>query len=168
MSSFTNEAELVRDFFAHSDLLDYLVLRPLNHIRGNWEMYWDHGNSKYEPEENSFAGALNILIDELASVETPESYHANEDVLAQYVIEHLNWPIKKERGRWVGANYHSILEQGGISDIDQGNLVLAASGRIRAALHRRQYHFDDMETSHRFMLAAVLSIILYCRADGEK
>jgi len=27
-----NQANNIRDFFAHSDCLDYLVLRPLSHI----------------------------------------------------------------------------------------------------------------------------------------
>lgn len=64
----------------------------------------------------------------------------------------------------VGADYDSILEQGGFHDIDEANLVAAAAGRVRAALERGQMHWDDMEDSHRRMLAAVLSVILYHRA----
>lgn len=159
-------AAQVRAFFGDSDgLLDHIVARPLSHIALNWEMTWDQVAQQYEPEEDSFASLLNQTIADLALISPPIKYHDNEDRLAQYVIEHLKWPIRKEKGRWVGADYESILEQGGFHDIDQSELVQAAAGRVRAALIRGQPHFDDMEESHQKMLGAVLTIILYHRAD---
>lgn len=152
-------------FFCNSDHLDKLVLRPLSHIKGNWELTWDKDLNKYIEEGDSFAVDLNLLIDELDRTIPPAKYHDNEDRLAEYVKTFLNWSVVKEGARWVGADYDSLLEQGGFHDIDETNLVLAASGRIQAAKVRGQLHFDDMEKSHRRMLAAVISVILYHRYD---
>ena len=157
----------VRDFFAQSDFLDYLVLRPLSHIRPNWEITWDRGSNRYAPEDDSFAGLVNELIDDLSQASPPKRYHDHEDRLAEYVRDgHLRWPIRKDGQRWVGADYQSILEQGAYGDIDLADLLLAAAGRVHAALRRGQMHFDDMEESHRRMLGAVLSIALYHRNDA--
>lgn len=159
-------ADDVRAFFASSDgVLDRLVLRPLSHITQNWELSWDHEAQAYAPEEDSFAAILNQLISDLANCRPPERYHDNEDRLAEYLREHLGWNIRKEHGRWVGEDYDVILEQGAWHDLDQANLIQAAAGRIHAAMDRRQMHFDDMERSHRRMLAAVLTIIVYHRGS---
>jgi hypothetical protein len=153
----------VRAFFSWSELLDREVLRPLSHIRPNWEASWSHSEQRYEPEENSFADELNIAIELIATTLPPERYHDNEDVLAQYVIEKLKWPIRKEGKRWVGEDYASILEQGGFEDVDQGELLTAATGRVFAAFRNGQEHYYEMEKGHRQMLAAILSIIIYHR-----
>lgn len=145
--------------------MDHNVLRPLSHIAGNWEITWNHSIQKYEPEEESFAELLNQLIFDLSTTIPPEKYHDNEDRLAEFVIENLKWPITKDRGRWVGEDYDVILEQGGFDDVGQKNLLEAATGRIYAAIKRDQTHFDEMEDSHRRMLGAVLTIILYHRSD---
>ncbi|MDR3529030.1 MAG: hypothetical protein P4L90_00535 [Rhodopila sp.] len=157
--------DAVRAFFARSDLLDHYVLRPLSHIHANWELSWDLEAERYEHEHDSFAQKLNLLIESLALTRPPSQYHDGEDSLAQYVVARLNWNIRKNGHRWVGADYDAILEQGGHGDIDQKELTLAAAGRIHAALARGQMHFDDMEKSHAGMLGAVLAIILYHRAD---
>lgn len=153
----------IKDFFDNSGLLDYLVLRPLSHIRENWELTWDNENEEYEREEDSFAGTLDELILELAKTTPPAIYHTNEDVLAGYVKKHLNWSINKVGNRFEGEDYEMILEQGGFHDINESELIQAATGRIQAALDRGQFHFDDMEDSHRKILAGVLCIILYHR-----
>jgi hypothetical protein len=157
----------VNTFLADSNFLDEDVLRPLSHILPNWELTWDEASQKYFEEKDSYAAVLNGLISELDSVTPPMRYHDNEDRLAEYVIKHLKWPIRKEGERWVGVNYDAIVEQGGFHDVDERDLVLAAAGRIRAATERGQQHFDDMQESHRRMLAAVLSIILYHRTPWK-
>jgi len=58
----------IRDFFADSDCLDYLVLRPLSHITSNWETRWDDETWRYQPEPLSFAGDLNQVIEFIATV----------------------------------------------------------------------------------------------------
>ncbi len=146
-------------------MLDYLVTRPLSHIAGNWELTWDHGSGQYEPEEDSFASLVNQMIDDITVTMPPTRYHDNEDRLAEHVVTHLKWPLHKVGNRWEGANYESILEQGSFKDIDQADLLTAAAGRVHAALDRDQEHFDDMEESHRRMLAGVLAIILYHRGN---
>ena len=152
-----------KEFFSNSDLLDYLVLKPLSHIKGNWELTWDNDKQEYVVEEDSFAELLNQLIEELGSVNTQSKYHDNEDRLAEYVRLNLNWKIKKVGKLWVGADYAAIIEQGGFRDINQEQLILAAAGRIKAAIDRNQFYFDDMEESHQKILAAALAIILYHR-----
>ena len=49
----------IKEFFANSDQLDYLVLRPLSHINMSWELTWDFDNQEYEREEGAFASLLN-------------------------------------------------------------------------------------------------------------
>lgn len=158
--------QIVRKFFRDSELLDALVLRQLAHIKSNWELTWDGQLNRYETEENSFAEKINALIDELDITDPPLRYHDNEDRLAEEVQRRLGWKIRKIGNRWVGANYPAVLEQGAGSDVDQRELMLAAAGRIRAAVDRSQMHFDEMEESHRRMLADVLAIVLYWRADA--
>lgn len=155
----------MKTFFQNSGNLDYEVLRPLSHILPHWDIIWDDENQCYLEEEGSFAKYVNELIEQLELATPPSKYHDNEDRLAEYVITRLKWPLTKVNGRWKGADYDSILEQGGFDDIDQDSLVLAAAGRIKAAIDRKQLHFDDMEGSHRRMLGAVLSIILYHRSN---
>jgi len=41
-------------FFSNSALLGYLALKPLSHIRENWELTWDPDEQHYE------SGALPI------------------------------------------------------------------------------------------------------------
>lgn len=149
-------------FFDNSRDLDYLVLKPLSHIDLNWELTWDENSKKYI-EESGFSRPLNNLIVEINNMEVPEKYHDNEDVLAQYVVEKLKWPIQKVGNRWVGGDYKSILEQGGFSDLNEDNLIKAAAGRIHAAIKFGQTNFDEMEESHKLILATVISIILYHR-----
>ena len=111
-------------FFKRSDILDYLTLRQLSHIKQNWELMWDDDEARYEPEADSYAEKLNQLIIELGQIDPPKKYHKNEDCLAEYVIANLNWKIKKLHGRWIGEDYAAILEQGGFNDIAEKNLLL--------------------------------------------
>jgi hypothetical protein len=150
-----------KGFFSNSGRLARLVLRPLSHINENWELIWDDEKQEYEPEDESYAELLNQLINELSTLDPPSKYHRNEDCLAEYVKANLNWKLYKNEGRWIGEDYHVILEQGGFHDINLLNLKLAAAGRIKAAIKRKQYHFDEMELSHQNILAKVISIILY-------
>lgn len=158
-----NRPQRMTSFFANSSYLARDVLRPLSHIMACWELSWDFKREKYLEEEGSYAALLNELLKELGIVTPPARYHGSEDRLAEYVIEHLKWPISKVGGRWVGADYDSVIEQGAFHDLNERDLILAAAGRIRAARIRGQKQYDDMEPSHRCMLAAVLSIILFRR-----
>lgn len=154
-------------FFQQCEYLGHLVTRPLSHIRPNWELIWDHEKKEYLIEEDSYSNLLNILIKELSTVDPPPKYHDHEDRLAEHVNSDLGWNVNKINGRWVDEDYEAILEQGSFNDIQQKNLVLAAAGRIRAAIIRGQTHFDEMEQSHQKILAGVLAIILYHRTDYE-
>jgi hypothetical protein len=150
-------------FFNDSADLGHRVLRPLSHIKSNWELTWDSEMKEYIIEEDSFAEKLNDLISEIDIAIPPAKYHDKEDALAEYVRDTLNWPINKVGNRWICADYNSLIEQGGFSDTDQTNLILAASGRIHTSISHGQHHFDEMEEGHKKMLAAVLSTILYHR-----
>jgi len=154
-----------KEFFRDSELLDYMVLRPLDHIRPNWELTWNEDEERYELEDESYAKLLNQLIDDIASCAPPAKYHENEDRVAETMLHKTGWDIRKINRRWKGADYFSILEQGGWNDLNQQDLLLAATGRVQAAIDRGQMLFDDMEEGHRYMLGAVLSIILYHREN---
>jgi hypothetical protein len=155
-------------FFSNSDLLDYMVLRPLSHIMPNWELRRGDGDGLFLEEEDSFAGLFNQLIDELEKVTPPLRYHDHEDRLAEFVKERFKKDLKKIGMRWEGEDYRIILQDGGFGDADQKDMVLAVAGRIKAAIDRKQLQFDDMEKSHRYMLAVILTLILYHRADEYK
>lgn len=161
--------ESVRRFFAPSDLMEHEVLRPLSHMRSNWELQVDPKTGRYMDEEDSFAWLFNMLIDELAAITPPSRYHDNEDRLGEHVQNSLNWGIRKQRNAWVNADgsrlhpndYLALVEQGGFKLDGVADLLEAASGRIHAAIARGQTHFDDMERSHQVVLAGVLAAILY-------
>jgi hypothetical protein len=155
----------MEDFFFKSSFLDMFVLKPLSHIRGNWDLSWDDKTKRYIVEEDSFGFEINNLITELEKTKPPKNYHENEDLLAEYVAERFNWGIQKIKNRWTNAEYKIILEQGGFGDIDEKNLVLGASGRIHTAMKFGQDNFDEMEEGHMIMLANILSIILYHRMN---
>lgn len=154
----------VLNFFRLSDVFDHMVTRQLSHIKSNWELTWDREHEKFESEEDSYADIINELILEISNIEPPKVYHDNEDQLAEYCRDSLNWKILKDGKRWKGMEYVSILEQGGFDDVQQRNLCLSVSGRLRAAIIRGQLNFDDMEESHQRILADVIAIILYHRS----
>ena len=153
----------VIEFFQWSDCFDYMVTKQLSHVRPNWELIWDHENEEYEPEADSFSEVINNFIIELSKITPPRKYHDNEDILAEYCKSNLGWDIEKKGNRWVGASYTFILEQGAFEDVNQEELLFAISGRIKAALHRGQKHFDDMEETHQIILADIITIFLYHR-----
>ncbi|MBD0780102.1 hypothetical protein HPE56_20070 [Maribacter sp. ANRC-HE7] len=153
----------IEDFFYKSTYLDMFVLKPLWIARGNWDLSWDSETKRYIVEEDSFGQEINDLISEIENTKPPKKYHDNEDILAEYVNQNLNWDIKKIKNRWEGAEYKSILEQGGFGDIDEKNLVSAATARIHTAIKFGQKHFDEMENGHMIILSNILSIILYHR-----
>jgi len=154
---------MIKRFFHNSQDLDWMVLRPLSHIKPNLELTWDNTSNLYLIEKGSYADQLNHLINEIAKKNPPERYHDNENILAENTIEAIHWQIIKKGNRWIGKDYSSILEQGGFNDIQEQNLISAAVGRIHAAMNLGQRHFDEMEESHKKILASVLTIILYHR-----
>jgi hypothetical protein len=166
----------VKEFFGPSDFMEHEVLRPLSHIRANWELQIDSETGRYLEEDDSFAALFNALIDELADTRPPLRYHDNEDRLGEHVQKHLNWKIRKSEGTWVNqdgsrlhpSDYLALLEQGGFDNQGVSNLILAAAGRVHAAIKRGQMHFDDMERSHQVILAGVLAAILYHRETYEE
>lgn len=94
----------ILSFFADSQWVDRLVFwPPLSHVRPNWELTWDTESNQYSPEDDSFSDLLNTLISELENTSPPSKYHDNEDVLASYVQQRLNWGIKKQGNQWVNA-----------------------------------------------------------------
>jgi hypothetical protein len=157
------------EFFTPSDLIEHEILRPLSHIRNNWDVMLDYETGRYMDEDDSFGWLFNNLINELASTETLEKYHNSEDRLAEHVKQTLSWDIKKESGFWLNkdgtrihpSDYLATLEQGGFNVDGVSYLIVAAAGRIKAAIKNNQKHFDAMEKGHRTILAGVLSAILY-------
>lgn len=108
------------------------------------------------------------MIELLALCPRPHKYHDHEDALAENVIRTLKWPIQKKSGRWVGDDYHFILEQGAFRDLRQEDLIAAGAGRVHTALDYGQQNFDGMEEGHLNMLAALITIIIYHRySDGS-
>ena len=61
--------DLILDFIDYSDIFDRLVLRPLSHIRGNWELQWNYEKLEFWEEEDSFAEDLNQLLLNIADCE---------------------------------------------------------------------------------------------------
>jgi hypothetical protein len=157
----------VEDFFYNSSFLDMHVLKPLCHIRDTSDLSWDENTKRYIVEDDSFGKEINYLITELENTNPPDNYHEHEDKLAEYVAAKCNWGIKKIKNRWTEADYKVILQEGGFDDIDEKSLVLAASGRIHAAIKFGQNHFDEMEEGHAVILSNIISIILYHRNEAK-
>lgn len=165
-----------RQFFEGSEFVDHEVLRPLSHIRSNWELVVDPATGRYVDEEDCFAELLNFLIDELALARPPTRYHDTEDRLGEYVQRSLNWKISKQGRIWVNADgrrlhpsdYLALLEQGAFEKDGEAALVEAAAGRMQAAIARGQTHFDEMERSHQIVFGGVLAAILYHREPHEE
>ena len=132
----------LKKFFRKSDLLGHLVMRPLDHIEPNWELLWDEESEGYLIENDSFSDLWNDLVKDLSMCDPLTNYHDNEDRLAEHVKSSLYWEIDKVNGRWVGEDYAIILEQGGFDDIAQRDLLIAAAGRIKAAMTHGQTNFD--------------------------
>lgn len=159
----------IQKFFQTSEFLEHEVLRPLSHIRGNWELYVDSKTGRYEDEEDTFAWLLNHLIDVLSHADPPAKYHDSEDRLAEHVQRSLNWKISKRGNIWVNeagerlssSYYLAILEQGGFRYVGAQELLDAAAGRVVAAIRHGHTHFDEMERGHQVILAGVLAAILY-------
>jgi hypothetical protein len=152
-------------FFKDSTYFYKEVLKPLSHIRSNYDLIWDYDDNKYLEEGDSYAKEWNELIVELSNIESPERYHDHEDRLCEYVSASLNWNIKKIRGRWITNDYAHLLELGGFSDVDERELCLAAAGRVKVARQFGQNHYDDMEEGHRSILGAVITNILFHRSN---
>jgi hypothetical protein len=165
----------ILDFFAASDVLAYEVLKPLSHMRGNWDPYVDSMTEMYEDEENSFAWLFNQLIHQISQASPPAKYHDSEDRLAEHVQQSLNWGIKKFGNGWLSQSggrltpndYLATLEQGGFKIEGVNDLLDAAAGRISAAIQHGHRHFDEMERGHQIILAGVLAAILYHWAPYE-
>ncbi|UQA50978.1 hypothetical protein [Vibrio sp. ED002] len=153
----------IKSFFDDSESIRDLVLQPLEHIRSNWDLYWNDSELRYVEEEHSFGSELNQLILEIATIQAPENYHQHEDKVAHIYQESSDIHIQKNGRFWGGEDYRSILEQGGFDDVEEKDLVLSAAGRIKAALGREQYHIDNMEKGHQIVLCMILSNILYHR-----
>lgn len=165
----------ILDFFAASDFLLHEVLRPLAHIRGNWDPYIDPMADKYEDEQGSFAWLFNRLIQQISDASPPVKYHDSEDRLAEHVQLRFNWGIKKVGNAWFNRSgarltpndYLASLEQGGFKIEGSDDLVNAAAGRVRAAIRHGHLHFAEMERGHQVILAGVLAAILYHWAPHE-
>lgn len=153
----------MHSFFSDSSYLETDTVRHLRHMDSTYELIWDSGKRQYQEDDNIFAQLLNSLIKEIGATKPAKRYHRREDIVASYVVTRLRWAISKKEKYWVGAEYDSILEQGGFDDIDERNLVLAAAGRVMTARDHGQNHYDHMEESHRRMLGTILRVILYHR-----
>jgi len=85
--------------------------------------------------------------------------------LAENVIKDFKWPLTKTGNRRVGADYQSIITQGGFGDYDEKNLTKAAAGRVAIAKVYGHGNFEDMDNGHARTLGFILTAILYHRAQ---
>ena len=157
----------MKDFFNWSDSLEENVTRRLRHIKPNWELMWSEEKQKYIEEEDRFAQDLNILIKDLTNTTVPISYHDNEDIIAEYYNGMYDKAVMKIGKIWNVADYGSLLEQGAFRDINQEHLIIAARGRIDAAIKFGQNKYDEMESGHRFILGEIIANILYHRENDK-
>lgn len=149
----------VKNFFAQSEYLDQMVLRPLSHLDLEWELI--QGNDGYLLEEGNLSAHLINLIDVLASTVPPKKYHDNEDRLAEYLVS-MGSKIQKKGQYWIGDDYGFVLQQASLAhQLNNEELIFSAAGRVVAAIKHKQYKFDEMEEGHQAMLAAILTILVF-------
>ncbi|MER8445211.1 hypothetical protein NKH52_18670 [Mesorhizobium sp. M1066] len=162
--------EQIRDFFARSPFVPGMVLRRLSHIKHNWEVGWDPHSGRYLPEPFSLAADLNEVIDQIAATTPPGRYHDHEDIIVGCVSSIFS--AEKQGGRWRGDDYGFLLEQGLMMSGRLDDLILAATGRVYAAINSGQKHFDDVEHGHLRMLSDILATIVFyyygCRCALEE
>jgi hypothetical protein len=166
--------QAVFDFFANSDFLDHVVLRPLSHVAANWELTSIPGPDLYLEEDNSLAGQLNVLIEEISTSNPPRDYHAYENKLAmnypevrsgRYYLEGKLWR-DIQSGKLVEKDFVGhMIEQATAAQNDVPDLVLAAAGRVATAFNFRVAHFDDLDRGHMEMLSVIMTDILFRRSD---
>lgn len=153
----------MRDFFENSDFLDIMVLKPLSHIRPDWELSWYGSIDEYKPSVDSFAYELQQLIYEIEACVAPDDYHLHEDIVIKSTPQEFNEEVYKQGRLWIGQSYQILLQNGGLFDDDAKNLVMATAGRIAVAKRHGQLHFDQMDFSHQKILAIIMALVLYHR-----
>ena len=173
ISNFLWNEQAVISFFSHSELLAHEVLRPISHVRENWELF-PGKTEPYEVEQDSFSSELNTLIKEISVTTPPKNYHKFENNVASYMTAIRDGEYELKNGIWWDHNsgkklnietLEFVLEQGSSGWVAAPELVSAAAGRVKAALHYGQQHYDAMEPGHRKMLAILLTIILFRHSD---
>jgi hypothetical protein len=161
-------------FFGESGWLDSAVLRPMSHIASCWELRRTDTVGVFMEEEESLAGLMNELIREISEATPPADYHAHEDAvmrLRQNNDSQIYLGDKRWRDRATGLPLAKsaiafFLEQASIGYEDVPDLVNAAAGRVAAALRFGNANFDQLDEGHADMLAEVLCVILFVRANA--
>ncbi len=166
--------EAARSFFAGSDYLDHAVLRPISHVAPNWELIRDPISDLYEEEDDSLAAHLNVLIEEVSLSSPPRDYHSYENRLAihyegvttgRFYLHGKLWR-DRQTGELVEKDFVGhMIEQATCGHYDVPDLVLAASGRVAAALYFGVEHFDKLDHGHMEMLSVIMTDILFRRSD---
>jgi len=163
-------------FFANSDWLDRAVLRPISHVAGNWELTWNTHADRYEPESDSLADHLNVLIHDMAASKPPADYHHYENKLAISYDDVKSGRFKLNRSRklWIDTATNlpvskdmvgHMIEQATCGHYDVPDLVLSAAGRVATSLRFGVSHFDDLDDGHLEMLSVIMTDILFRRSD---
>lgn len=168
--------ESILGFFYRSDRLDYTTLRPLSHVRSNWELVGsESGDPLFEEEEDSYAENLNVLIDEIAAASPSYDYHKLENQIAadytdaingRYFLKGTLWHDKQTGQPIQKDDVGHMMEQASSGSDDVPGLVLAAAGRIATAMSYSVGNFDDLDRGHMEMLAIDLMTILFRRSDN--
>lgn len=165
--------DTVMYFFGKSEWLDRAVLRPLSHIAPCWDLRRTDTVGVFMEEEYSLAVLMNELILDIARSIPPTDYHAHEDAvirLREVNDEAVYQEGKRWRARRTGkplskSSIGGLMEQAAIGYEDVPDLVLAAAGRVATAMKHGDATFDDLDDGHADMLAEVLTVILFIRAN---
>ncbi len=167
--------DAVMYFFGESEWLDRAVLRPLSHIALSWELRRTDTVGVFMEEEDSLAALMNQLILDISRATPPADYHAHEDAVIRLRDGIENGTIYLERKRWRDrqtgepldkSTLGSLMEQASIIYEDIPDLVLAAAGRVATAMKHGDATFDDLDDGHADMLAEILTIIIWVRANA--
>lgn len=166
--------EAVLYFFRRSSFLDHAVLRPLSHVSPDWELQSDGDDDHYLEEDGSLAAHLNVLIENIANSSPVLDYHSHENELASGYQEVSSGEIYLEGNLWLDRKTGRPIEKDMVGHMieqstagwdDLPELVLAAAGRVAAALRFGISHFDDLDSGHMQMLAVIMTDIIFRRCD---
>ncbi|MFN7310785.1 MAG: hypothetical protein ACK5T0_05370 [Vampirovibrionales bacterium] len=172
----TYSSQKVLNFFANSDFLDRVVLRPIDHLGYDWELTWDSDKQEYKPEQNSLAEHLNILIRDIASATPEKYYHTLENKWIELFSDVKQGAYKLNSNRlWVDSLTDEpvpkdmlghMLEQATCCYEDIPDLITAVAGRVQTSMGRgKKTHFDQLDNGHMQMIGIIMTVILFRRSD---
>ncbi|CAG9001425.1 MAG: hypothetical protein CENE_03445 [Candidatus Celerinatantimonas neptuna] len=144
-------------FFANSQQLDILVLKPLNKIQPNWLLNWDDENRIYVQTPDCFACKINYLIDCIQAAPYSINYTDQQQQLMSHLI---SLPLPKTVFE-LNQCYILLLKNGFYIDKWGQDLISLLSTLVNRLQHIGFLHFDHLDDRMQKKTSLLMSLILF-------